>query len=145
MSCLKQDKLSLKSILLFILKLWIFTNLFSAFLNLIFSVVAVDGVWKPDLLWDAHFWKALSFMFFLGLFFSVPAMLLLGFIIKLGAKKRPVLACISVLLVIVTFYFIGFWDLKNTRAAIPSQALVYCVMMLILIFLLPFKSKTEVD
>lgn len=137
----KLNNISVNTIFFFLLKIWIFTNIISAFLYLTINDYGVDGVISyKTILSKKEFWQAVFFVFFLGLIYSIPAMLILGFIIKLWTNNKLILALISILLVIGTFYFTGSMALKNPKTYIPTPPFIYSLVISVLILIMPIKK-----
>lgn len=135
--------ISSKIIVLFLLKIWILTNLISAFIFIAINDYGIDGsVIFSTILFENEFWKSVFLVFFIGLIYSTPAMLILGLIIKLCTYNKLILVILSIFLVIVTFYFTGSMALKNSKIPIPTPSLIYSIVISTLFWIIPLMKKT---
>ncbi len=102
----------------------------------------MGGVVNYDtILFKKEFWQAVLLIVYIGLMYSIPAMLILGLLIKLWTRNKVILAFISVFLVVVTFYCTGSMALKNPKMYIPSPSIIYATVISILILIIKLDRK----
>ncbi|MDQ1097849.1 MULTISPECIES: hypothetical protein [Chryseobacterium] len=124
------------------MKIWIFTNSISAFLFVWVNDYGIHGVVNYDtILFKKEFWQAVLFIAMMGLMYSIPAMLILGLLIRLWTRNKVILAFISILLVVGTFYCTGSMALKNPEMHIPSPPIIYAIVTSILVLIIGLDKK----
>lgn len=139
---LKLNLISGNAIFFFLLKIWILTNSISAFLFLMINDYGINGIVNNEtILFKEEFWQAVLFIACMGLVYSIPAMLILGLLIRLWTRNKVILACISILLVVGTFYCTGSMALKNTKMHIPSPSIIYATVISTLILIIKLDRK----
>ena len=147
MKSLKLSGISVNTILFFLLKIWIGTNIISAFFYILindYNVNEVNGVLiYTKLLFTKEFWQAILLVIFYGLIFSSPTMLFLGFIIKLLTNNKLILVFVSVILVFASFYLTGFMALKNSLFYILYPPIIYSVVISSLILIINIGKKEK--
>lgn len=146
MNNLKLSSTSINTIFLFLLNIWIFTNIISSFLLLAVNDYFIDRFRNNiTIIFEKDFWQDFFRFVLIGLIYSTPAMVILGLIIKLLTNNKYVLAFISIILVIGTFYFAGLMSLKNlTTCDLDPHPIIYSVVIssLILIINIGKREKT---
>ncbi|WP_294275907.1 hypothetical protein [uncultured Chryseobacterium sp.] len=139
---LKLNLISGNAIFFFLLKIWILTNSISAFLFLMVNDYGINGIVNNGtILFKEEFWQSILLIACIGLICSMPAMLILGLLIKLWTRNKVILAFISVFLVVVTFYCTGSMALKNPKMYIPSPSIIYATVISILILIIKLDRK----
>lgn len=120
----KEKKFNLRfPILIYILKIWILTNIISAI------SIQIINVFQNDTM----FWSGFLDILVLGLSFSFPSMLILAAIINSYKIKKIILVIISILLVFSTFYFVGLINLKHIDTLLYPTIYSLAISCLILI------------
>jgi len=141
MNTLKLNTISINTIFFFLLKIWISTNIISAFFFLTINDYA-DGVINYSIiLFKKEFWQDVLFIAVIGLIYSIPAIVILGLIIKLWTNNKLILIFVCILLVIVTFYFTGSMALKHPKEYIPPPSFIYSVIISGLILKIKIQEK----
>ena len=144
MNSSKLSNISIKTIFFFILKLWILTNMISSFLFIAINDYGIsESVISFSIISEKVFWKSVFFVFLIGLIYSIPAMIILGLIIKSWTRNKFLLVCVSVFLVILTFFFTGSMGLKDPKIYVPTPPLIYSVIISILMWTIPLVRKKQ--
>lgn len=141
MKNLKLNNISVNTIFFFLLKIWFLTNIASAFLFVPINDYHVNDSINATILFEKTFWQGVFFVTFIGLVYSIPAMVILGLIIKIFTHNKLILVLISVLLVVITFYFTGSIALKNTKTYIPTPPIIYSLVVSILILIIKIEKN----
>lgn len=131
------------SISTFILKVWILTCAISTFVHLLFNQFSTNDLLNfQETILNNVFWEAYFFMLLLSLNFSIPTIFILGVTIKLLTDNKFILIITSIICVFVTFYLIGFIDIKNLKRLIFVPPIIYSAIISILIWIIPLiKNK----
>ncbi len=108
-------------ILTYILKIWVLTSLLSAIPIQLISVLQYQTL----------FCNGFLLILLFSLIFSFPTMIILVLIIKNFTNKKEILIIISIFLVFVTFFTLGFTNLKNVRTFLYPT--IYTIVISILI------------
>ncbi|QQQ26916.1 hypothetical protein [Chryseobacterium indoltheticum] len=145
MDNLKLNNISADKVFFFLLKIWIFTNLISAFLFVAINNYGVNGFINYTIFFGKDFWQAVFLVICFGLLYSIPAMIILGLIIKLWTKNKVILILISIVLVIGTFYLTGSIALKKPKIYIPSPSAIYSIVITFFILTVKIKKKMPIN
>lgn len=131
------------SIIFFILKIWGLTSLISSFIFILINYF-LGGINGHGRFLDELYWYIYVYMITLiiSFYYSLSTMLILGLVIKFLTNKKLLLVFISILLVFVTFYLIGFKHYFK-EAHIIRPTYIYSFVISILIWIIPLRTKTK--
>ena len=123
-----------QNILIYILKIWILTNVFSATIIQLLAFIQND----------ASFWTGALFILVLGLLLSLPGMLILTFVIKKYTHKKLFLIFLSLILVFASFYIFGFSNPKYIRTFLYPAIYSVVITCLIIVFKRNFHDESRI-
>ncbi|MBS1571444.1 MAG: hypothetical protein JST62_03475 [Bacteroidetes bacterium] len=123
------------AVLTFLIKVWFLTNLFSAIIITLLEHIMLHKNFDFSLEFsESFFYRETLLILYIGSFLSLPAMLILAFIIVFWTHNKLILMAISLLLVICSFLFWGSMGLKNSETNIPIPPIVYSLVILVVIY-----------
>ena len=131
---ISNNKLKNSQIIIFILKLWILTNLISALIIQFFD----SENYRNEFNYEYFFGGLLVFIIF-GLFSSFPGLAILGILVKKVTNNKYILSLISILLVFISFLLADFNYIKYKHQLL--YPIIYSIVMVALIWLIKINKK----
>ena len=130
----KDKAISNSRIIIYVCKLWILTNFISSLIIQFLDAHNQKGKFNYD-----YFWGGMLVFFVFGLFSSLPAILVIGLIIKKISKNKYILILSSIFFVFISFRLADFNYIK-----FPSLIIYPVVYSIVMSVLISFLSLGEI-
>ncbi|EFK37719.1 Uncharacterised protein [Chryseobacterium gleum] len=143
MNNLKLKSISISSIVIYLLKVWIFTNIISSFCLIIIEKLTIEEKLNKNFLFQSVFWELAFYITIIGLVLSIPTIIILALLMKMITNNKLIIILVSILLISVTFYFTGSMSMKNTKMIIPLPPFIYSIISAFLILIINFRKNSN--
>ena len=130
----KINSMSNSRIIIFVCKLWILTNFVASLIIQLYDARTENGKFNYE-----YFWGGLFVFLIFGLFSSLPAILIIGLIIKNFTMNKFLLVLTSIIFVFLSFRLADFDYIKYSTLLI--YPIVYSIVITILILTLKLGQK----
>ncbi|MFY7813640.1 MAG: hypothetical protein ACOVRK_00485 [Chryseobacterium taeanense] len=141
MKILKLRNTSIFSITMYLLQVWIFTNIISSLSLIIIEKLVTGEKLNKNFLFEGVFWELTFYITIIGLVLSIPTIIILGLLIKTVTDNKLIIILASIVLLSITFYFTGSMSLKNTKTLIPLPPIIYSTISSFLILIINFRNR----